>query len=216
MGLFVYYIYINGGKNMSLIGIFLIAVGLSMDAFAVAISKGITMKKLNMKNAIKIAGFFGLFQGVMPFIGWLVGVKFNYYVVKIDHWIAFILLASIGGKMVYEAYKNQDECAIDVASDEEDELSNKELFILAIATSIDALAVGVSFAFLQVEIVKSVIMIGVITFIISFIGVVMGRKLGCLFQKKAEIFGGIILVLIGTKILFEHTGFGSILLALFK
>lgn len=201
---------------MSLVGIFFIAVGLSMDAFAVAISKGITMKKLRMKSALKIAGFFGFFQMFMPFIGWLVGVKFNNYVVKIDHWIAFILLVSIGGKMVYEAFKNQDECAIDVISDKEEELNNKELFILAIATSIDALAVGVSFAFLQVEIVKSVILIGVTTFIISFIGVVMGRKLGCLFQKKAEIFGGFILVLIGIKILFEHTGFGSVLLALFK
>ncbi len=201
---------------MSLMGIFLIAVGLSMDAFAVAISKGITMKKLRMKSALKIACFFGFFQMLMPLIGWLVGVKFNNYVVKIDHWIAFILLTSIGGKMVYEAYKNKDDCAVDVTSDEEDTLMNKELFILAIGTSIDALAVGVSFAFLQVEIVKSVIMIGVTTFIISFIGVVMGRKLGCLFQKKAEIFGGIILIFIGAKILFDHTGFISILLAMFK
>lgn len=201
---------------MNLMGIFLIAIGLSMDAFAVAISKGITMKSLRMKSALRIAGFFGFFQGFMPLLGWLIGVKFSNYVVKFDHWIAFILLASIGGKMVYEAYKNQDECAVDVTSDKEEALSNKILLVLAIATSIDALAVGVGFAFLQVEIVKAAIMIGIITFIISFIGVVMGRKLGCLFQKKAEIFGGIILVLIGVKILFEHTGFGSLLLALLK
>lgn len=201
---------------MSLIGIFLISVGLSMDAFAVAITKGITMKKLRVKSALKIAVFFGFFQGFMPYIGWLVGVRFSNYVEKFDHWIAFILLVSIGGKMVYEAYKNQDECAVDVASGKEEALSSRVLLILAIATSIDALAVGVSFAFLKVEIIKSIIMIGVTTFAISYIGVVMGRKLGCLFQKKAEIFGGIILMLIGTKILLEHTGLVSMLLAMFK
>lgn len=201
---------------MNLLGIFLTAVGLSMDAFAVAISKGITMKKLNMKSALKIAGFFGFFQGFMPFIGWLIGVRFSNYVMKFDHWIAFILLALIGGKMVYEAYESKDECAVDVVADKDETLDNKELFLLAIATSIDALAVGVSFAFLQVDIVKSVIMIGVITFIISFIGVAMGRKLGCLFQKKAETFGGIMLIIIGCKILFEHTGITSMLLAMFS
>lgn len=197
---------------MNLMGIFLIGVGLSMDAFAVAITKGITMKELNVKNAVKIAGFFGIFQGIMPLIGWLVGVRFSVYVEKFDHWIAFILLAFIGGKMVYEAYKNEDECAVAVVSDKEEVLNYKELLLLAIATSIDALAVGVSFAFLQVEIIKSVILIGITTFAISFIGVVMGRKLGCLFQKGAEIFGGIILMLIGLKILFEHTGIISLLL----
>lgn len=200
---------------MNIFGIFLTAVGLSMDAFAVAISKGITMKKLNVKNALKVAGFFGFFQGLMPFIGWLVGVRFSNYVMKFDHWIAFILLFFIGGKMAYEAYKTKDECAVDIIVEKEETLNNKELLLLAIATSIDALAVGVSFAFLKVEIVKSVIIIGVITFIISFVGVAMGRRLGCLFQKKAETFGGIMLILIGFKILFEHTGITSRILALF-
>lgn len=201
---------------MSLIGIFLTAVGLSMDAFAVAITKGITMKKLNIKSALKVAGFFGFFQALMPLIGWLVGVRFSEYVQKFDHWIAFILLALIGGKMVYEAYKNEDECAFDVASGKVEVLNYKELFLLAIATSIDALAVGVSFAFLQVDIGSSVVLIGITTFILSFIGVAMGRKLGCLFQKKAEIFGGITLSLIGLKILLEHTGVVSLLLAILK
>lgn len=201
---------------MSVLGILLIAVGLSMDAFAVAISKGITMKTLRMKSALKVALFFGFFQGIMPLIGWLVGVRFSNYVMKFDHWIAFILLVVIGGKMVYEAYKNADECAVDVASGKEEDATNRELLLLAIATSIDALAVGVSFAFLKVEIVSSVIMIGVTTLIISFIGVVMGRKLGCLFQKKAEIFGGIMLTLIGSKILIEHTGLLSKFIAMLK
>ncbi len=191
---------------MNLIGIFLTAIGLSMDAFAVAISKGITMKRLNVRSALKIAGFFGFFQGFMPFIGWLVGVKFSDYVMKFDHWIAFILLSLIGGKMVYEAYKTKDECAVDTVASKEECINNRELLLLAVATSIDALAVGISFAFLKVEIVKSVIIIGVVTFLVSFIGVAMGRRLGCLFQKKAETFGGIMLILIGLKILFEHTG----------
>lgn len=199
---------------MSLIGIFLTSLGLSMDAFAVAISKGITMKKLNVKNAIKIAVFFGFFQGFMPFIGWMVGVRFSDYVMKFDHWIAFILLSLIGGKMVYEAYKSKDECAVDTAIDKQENLDSRELLLLAVATSIDALAVGVSFAFLKVEIVKSVIIIGVVTLIISFTGVVMGRRLGCLFQKKAETFGGVMLILIGLKILFEHTEIISRLIAL--
>lgn len=201
---------------MSLIGIFLIGVGLSMDAFAVAITKGIPMKKLSIKNAVKIGGFFGFFQALMPLIGWLVGVRFSEYVQRFDHWIAFILLASIGGKMIYEAYKKEDECAVDVVSEAEEALNYKELFLLAIATSIDALAVGVSFAFLQVEIIKSVILIGITTFAISYTGVVMGRRLGCLFQKKAEIFGGITLTLIGLKILFEHTGIITALLAILQ
>lgn len=191
---------------MSFIGIFLIGVGLSMDAFAVAITKGITMKRLHVKNALRIAGFFGLFQGIMPLIGWLVGVRFSVYVKKFDHWIAFILLALIGSKMVYEAIKHGDECAVDAALGKEAVLDYKELILLAIATSIDALAVGVGFAFLNVNILGSVILIAVTTFILSFIGVAMGRKLGCLFQKRAEIFGGITLVLIGLKILLEHTG----------
>lgn len=200
---------------MNLLGIFFTAVGLSMDAFAVAISKGITMKKLNVKNALKIAGFFGFFQGFMPLIGWLVGVRFSNYVMKFDHWIAFILLFLIGGKMAYEAYKSKDECEVAVTDGSVEVLNNKELLLLAVATSIDALAVGVSFAFLQVNIVKSVIMIGVITFVISFIGVAMGRKLGCLFQKKAEMFGGAMLMIIGLKIVLEHTGVASTILGLF-
>lgn len=182
---------------------FLIGLGLAMDAFAVAICKGLGMSKLNKKQAIIISIYFGGFQALMPLIGWLLGVGFQQYIVSIDHWIAFVLLGFIGGKMIYEAIKGDDEDAIEV---KDAPLNHKELVLLAIATSIDALAVGVTFAFLEVPIVESIVMIGVTTFIICIIGVVIGNFFGSRLKKKAEFAGGLILILIGLKILLEHLG----------
>lgn len=185
---------------MSILSIMFIGVGLSMDAFAVAVTNGICMGRLRIKTTIKIAAFFGFFQAIMPIIGWAAGSSFKVYIMRIDHWIAFILLSAIGGKMIFESLKSKDniekaKCII---------ISNKELFVLAIATSIDALAVGVSFAFLNVAIFKAASIIGIITFAISFAGVIIGNKFGSIFKKKAEIIGGAILIIIGIKILTEH------------
>lgn len=201
---------------MSFLSIFMTGIGLSMDAFAVALAKGMSLKKNLFKNALKIAVFFGGFQALMPFVGWFAGRYFKDYIESFDHWIAFILLGIIGGKMIYESLKGENENCIlsegDIAKEvsveeelvEEKELSNKNLIILAIATSIDALAVGVSFAFLNVSIVPAISIIGIITFILCIIAVFIGRKLGCILQKYAEITGGIILIFIGMKILMEH------------
>lgn len=188
---------------MSFQEIFLIGVGLSMDAFAVALCKGLNMKKVNYVHTVIIALFFGGFQAVMPLLGWFLGKNFESYIKSVDHWIAFALLAYIGGKMAYEAIKGDDE---DETSAEGDKLDLKELTIMAIATSIDALAVGITFAFLQVSIVSSVTIIGITTFVLSIIGVMIGNRFGMKFKSKAEIAGGIILILIGLKILLEHLG----------
>lgn len=179
----------------------LIAVGLSMDAFAVAICKGLKMPRLKWGQAACIALFFGGFQLLMPLLGYLVGQRFAGYITRYDHWIAFVLLAFIGGKMVVEALRGGEE---EDGGPERFDL--KELLALAIATSIDALAVGVTFSFLQVEIVSSVCLIGSITFALSLLGVWVGHRFGARFQKRAEIAGGVILILIGLKILLEHLG----------
>lgn len=184
---------------MTIWEIFLVAVGLSMDAFAVAVCKGLKMPEINKNQTALIALFFGGFQGLMPLIGYFLGKQFEQYIVSIDHWITFILLGFIGGKMIYESFKKDDE-------EEEKPFSIKELFVLAIATSIDALAVGITFAFLQVNIAISVSLIGVITFILSAIGVFIGHKFGEKYKSKAEFTGGLILILIGLKILLEHLG----------
>lgn len=188
---------------MGFVELFLIGVGLSMDAFAVAICKGLNMRgKINFKHAAIIALFFGGFQAIMPLIGYFLGIGFEKYITRIDHWIAFILLCFIGGKMIVEAIKEWNE----VDKQEEDRLDIKELFILAVATSIDALAVGITFAFLNVNIWSAISIIGTTTFVISIIGVVIGNKFGSKYKSKAELVGGIILVLIGAKILLEHLG----------
>lgn len=184
----------------------LIAVALSMDAFAVAMCKGLCMKKLNLRHALIIALFFGGFQGVMPLIGWFLGTQFERYITPVDHWVAFVLLGYIGGKMLWDAFheNNTDEkCDLD------QKLDIKELFLLAIATSIDALAVGITLAVLGSNIVSAVSLIACITFGLSFIGVVIGNKFGARFEKQATIAGGAVLVLIGVKILLEHLGIVS-------
>lgn len=182
----------------------LMGVGLSMDAFAVAICKGLSMRKVNKKQCLVIGLFFGGFQALMPFIGWVLGSQFEQYITSIDHWIAFILLGFIGGKMVVEAIREKDD-AVEVGK-MDPPLDLKEMFILAIATSIDALAVGITFAFLQVPIVEAISIIGITTFVISVIGVYVGNFFGNRYKKKAELAGGMILILIGLKILLEHLG----------
>lgn len=186
---------------MDLVSLICLAIGLAMDAFAVSVAMGLKVPiKDKWKIALKAGVFFGVAQGVMPLIGWILGNGFSKYIESVDHWIAFILLAIIGGKMIYEAiHPDEDE-------DAEVDTGMKRMFILAIATSIDALAVGISFAFLNVNIISAVLIIGIITFIISAIGVVIGKIFGDLFSGKAEIVGGIILILIGVKILVEHLG----------
>ena len=179
----------------------LIAVGLSMDAFAVAICKGLNMRKINYNHALIIALFFGAFQAIMPFIGWVLGKQFEQYIVSFDHWVAFVLLAIIGGKMIFEAAGGEngaDRCDLGI--------DIKELFVLAVATSIDALAIGITFAFLRVDIYYSIATIGLTTFIFSAVGVIIGNKFGSKYKNKAEIAGGVILILIGLKILLEHLG----------
>ena len=179
----------------------LIGIGLSMDAFAVSVCKGLGMKRNIKLSAIIIALFFGAFQAIMPLIGWSLGRQFEQYIIAFDHWISFILLAFIGGKMLYETLKD-NECEVALSSC----LNIKELFALAVATSIDALAVGVTFAFLQINILRANVIIGITTFAISLGGVFIGSKFGSRFEKKAEIAGGVILILIGLKILLEHLG----------
>lgn len=185
---------------MSFWELFLTAVGLAMDAFAVSICKGLGMQKLNMKQAVVIALYFGIFQALMPVLGWFLGSTFAEYIEAVDHWIAFGLLLFIGGKMIFDTIREKDE---DIEA-EDKKLDHKELFLLAIATSIDALAVGIAFACLDVNIVLSVVLIGVVTFVISILGVCIGHKFGAKFKKPASIAGGIILIFIGVKILVEH------------
>ena len=189
---------------MSYFEIFMIGVGLSMDAFAVAICKGLAMPKLNKAQTLVIALFFGGFQALMPFIGWMLGKQFESYITSFDHWIAFILLAIIGGKMILDVIKGRDDEEETAVT--ESKLDIKELFMLAVATSIDALAVGISFAFLQVKIVSAITVIGCTTFCISAIGVFVGHKFGAKYEDKASLVGGVILILIGLKILLEHLG----------
>ena len=188
---------------MTFIEILLIGVGLSMDAFAVALSKGLSMRKLNMKAGILIAVFFGFFQAFMPFVGWLVCRNFEKYITRVDHWIVFVLLGFIGIKMIVDAIK---EFKKEEKEEKDGQIRIGELFLLAIATSIDALAVGISFAFLNINIWSSITIIGITTLILSFIGVLIGCKFGARFQTKAQIAGGIILILVGVKILLEHLG----------
>lgn len=185
---------------MGLIELFLIAVGLSMDAFAVSVCKGLAMPKCTFKKAAIVGLWFGGFQALMPAIGYVLGAQFQETIASIDHWIAFVLLALIGGNMIHEALDNDEEEA-------DASLDVKTMFLLAVATSIDALAIGITFAFLKVNIIPEVCFIGIVTFIISFAGVKIGNIFGARYKNKAEIVGGVILILLGLKILLEHLGF---------
>ncbi len=188
---------------MSGLKIWFLALGLAMDCFAVSIASGIILKKFQWRTILTMAFFFGLFQAAMPIIGWLCASTFSHLIKEIDHWIAFIILALLGGKMIYESFKHEDERSFNPAS-------LKVIITMAVATSIDALAIGVSFAFLGVdsfkELITPVSVIGLVSFAMSIIGLTLGIKFGTKFAKKihAEFWGGIILVIIGIKILFEH------------
>ena len=176
----------------------LLALGLSADAFAVSLSSGLTIRHMKINKALKIALFFGVFQALMPVIGWLAGLSFRGLILAFDHWVAFGLLSFLGGRMIYAA--NQEE------SDEKkiNPLDSYTLLTLSVATSIDALAVGLGFSVLKTSILAAVTTIGFITFFLSFIGVFIGHKFGNLCQKQIEILGGAILIIIGCKILIEH------------
>ncbi len=184
---------------MSLTELFIIAVGLSMDAFAVAVCKGLAMPRMSWRGAGVVGLYFGGFQAVMPLIGYLLGSRFREAITAYDHWIAFILLALIGGNMIKESMEKEQECA-------DASLDVRSMTLLAVATSIDALAVGVTFAFLTVPIVPAVSFIGVVTFSLSIVGVKVGNVFGCRYKSRAELAGGLILVLMGLKILLEHLG----------
>ena len=195
---------------MGFIEIFLTGVGLSMDAFAVSICRGLQMRRrVNWKHLLVIAAFFGGFQAIMPAIGYVLGSQFKDYIVAIDHWIAFALLAFIGGKMVYDVIcdirEEKEGCECCTASEEES-LNVRQIALMAVATSIDALAVGITFAFLEVNLLLAIAVIGITTFALCALGVVVGHKFGARFKNKASLAGGIVLILIGTKILLEHLG----------
>ena len=206
---------------MNLLELLLIAIGLSMDAFAVAICAGLTMKKATVKKAMIVGLYFGIFQAVMPLMGYYAATWFADKIISYDHWIAFVLLCFLGGRMIFESFKGggcpDRVCPVETCKDrncpggkrpdnKEATLKPDEMLPLALATSIDALAVGVSFAFLQVNIVPAVSFIGITTFALSMIGVKIGNVFGTRFKSKAELAGGIILVLIGLKILLGHLG----------
>ena len=182
---------------MGILEILLIGLGLAMDAFAVSICKGMSMKKFSVRNTIKIAIYFGTFQAIMPLVGYFLGATFQDLVTAIDHWIAFFLLGAIGLNMIKDSFDDEDQS-------KNDSVDAKTMLILSLATSIDALAIGVTFAFLNVNILSAISCIGTVTFCLSFIGVKVGKEFGDKLKNRAEIFGGIILIIIGLKILLEH------------
>lgn len=181
-----------------------VSIGLAMDAFAVAICKGLSVKKLSPKHPIVIGLYFGFFQAMMPLLGFLLGKQFSDKISSIDHWVAFILLGVIGINMVLEAKKKDVEACCEETSD--NVLKFTSMLVLSIATSVDALAVGITLAFLHVNIFTAILFIGITTFIISMAGVHIGHGFGCKFKAKAELLGGFLLVLLGVKILIEHLG----------
>lgn len=184
---------------MGLIELFILAVGLSMDAFAVSVCKGLAMERVTWRRAVVPGLWFGAFQGLMPLLGWLLGSRFAQYITAVDHWIAFALLVILGVNMLREARRADD-------GEADASLGVKTMFAMAVATSIDALAVGITFAFLTVDIVPAVCFIACVTFVISTLGVKVGALFGDRLQAKAEALGGIILIVLGLKILLEHVG----------
>ena len=187
---------------MGVIELLVLALGLSMDAFAVSICKGLSVPKLQAKHCLICGVYFGGFQALMPLIGWALGIRFQSMITNIDHWIAFALLAGIGANMIKESFSKEEECP-------DASFGFKTMLTLAVATSIDALAVGVTFAFLDVSIVPAVLLIGATTFVCSAVGVKIGNVFGNRFQSKAEFLGGLVLIAIGLKILIEHLFFGG-------
>lgn len=181
---------------MGFVELLLVAVGLSMDAFAVSVCKGLSVKKVGVKHAALAGLYFGGFQFLMPVIGYLLGFRFESIIQNVDHWIAFVLLAFIGGNMIKESFGKAEEM--------NDDFGIKTMLIMAVATSIDALAVGITFAFLNVSILPASALIGVTTFLLSFAGIYIGNVFGACYKSKAELAGGVILILIGLKILLEH------------
>lgn len=194
---------------MNFIALIFTAFALSMDAFAVSITKGMTIKNLKKSTALKMALAFGVFQGGMPLLGWALGISFESYIKSIDHWIAFILLGFIGFNMIkgfFDDRKEENASELEFsATTDVDDLSNKEIIMLAVATSIDALAVGISFAFLNVSIIPAASIICIITFLVCVVGVFVGNKVDDIFNGYAELVGGVILILIGFNIFNEHT-----------
>ena len=190
---------------MSLLELLIIAIGLSMDAFAVSIGKGLSVTKIKLSHALKVGLWFGGFQALMPLIGYLLGSTFADVVSTYDHWVAFVLLALIGGNMIKEAFEKDDEC--DCNKKEKNCFGFVTMLTLAVATSIDALAIGVTFVFFKVAIIPAIITIGITTFLFSVAGLKIGHIFGCKYKSHAELFGGVILILIGLKILLEHTVF---------
>ena len=189
----------KGREDMGFWELVVLAVGLSMDAFAVSICKGLALQRVSWKECCIAGAWFGGFQALMPLLGYLLGTQFEQFVTSVDHWIAFVLLGIIGGNMIREAL-SKDEDKLDGS------LAFKTMLLLAIATSIDALAVGITFAFLRVDIALSVGLIGATTFVLALVGVAVGHRFGARYEKAAAIAGGVVLVLIGTKILLEHLG----------
>lgn len=183
---------------MGLVDLFLIAVGLSMDAFAVAICKGLSVKKVTLKHGLIAGLYFGGFQAGMPLLGYLLGSSFAKYIEAFDHWVAFVLLGVIGFNMIRESREKEEELNASFGV--------KAMLPMAVATSIDALAVGISFSFMRVQIGWAVVFIGVTTFLLSAVGVKIGNHFGAKYKSKAELFGGIVLILLGIKILLEHLG----------
>ncbi len=182
---------------MNFVEVIFVAFGLAMDAFAVSVASGVTIKNLKVNHALKIAIFFGGFQALMPVVGWFSGLSLRNFISGVDHWVAFGLLSFIGAKMIYEAAKMGPR-------KKDDPLNIYILLILSIATSIDALAVGITFAFLNIAIIIPIIIIGIVTFVLSFLGVFIGNKIGHFFERKIETAGGLVLIGIGIKILLEH------------
>ena len=183
--------------NMSISEIILISIGLAMDAFAVAVCKGLSMAKMNWKKAIIVGLYFGIFQAVLPLLGYCLGSRFESLIIQIDHWVAFILLSFIGVNMINEAFDKK-------AENHNDKVNFKTMFGLAIATSIDALAIGITFVFIRAKVIFAAAIIGFIAFAFSIIGVKLGNRFGDKYEKKAQIIGGLILILMGVKILLEH------------
>ena len=184
---------------MGIIEIVVTSIGLAMDAFATSICKGLALKKINLKKCIIVGLYFGIFQGIMPLLGYVLGNALGEQILHVDHWIAFALLTFIGSSMLIDATSNKEETVTD-------DVTFKSMFPLAIATSVDALAIGVTFAFLKVNIFLSVLLIGIITFVLSIVGVKIGNKFGVKYDKKAQALGGIILIIIGLRILLTHLG----------